>query len=438
MTSQKTLVELIYDSLCDSIAVIGQDGVIQHANAGWIEFAQMNNSPCDNWRGFNYLSECKKAIKHGDAFAVEAYQGITDVISKTRDNFYMEYPCHSSFEKHWFLMRVSEIKSSHSRLFLIQHTNISERKVEEDFILDKKRAFEGELEKMRSRFSAIVEDQTELICRFSLDTTLTFVNSAYCNFFGKTKEDLLGKQFLALLPVPDQALVLARIHSLSPESPIAIYRHQVFCQNGKRCWQEWVDRAIFDNVGKILEYQSVGRDITERVAIEKELERELDLGKRLRDEIKTRNEDLENSNRELEKLNSTLALMLSYAKKTEIEIQERVVSNLRISILSLLEILKNEKLSPVAYELIETLETNAKNLTKPFANKIDSLLFRLTTRELQLANFIRQGKTNKEIMALLKLSFQTVQSHRNNLRKKLGICKKKINLRTYLSSEFQE
>ena len=139
---------------------------------------------------------------------------------------------------------------------------------------------------------------------------------------------------------------------------------------------------------------------------------------------------------DLEKSNATLAMMLDYARKAEIDIQERVMANLRTTTLQLLDALKKQQLSQGAHDLVELLERNTQNLAHPLARNLESLLLRLTPREIQVANFIRQGKSNKDIMQLLNLSYQTVESHRNNLRAKLGLRHKKINLRTYLNSEF--
>ena len=139
---------------------------------------------------------------------------------------------------------------------------------------------------------------------------------------------------------------------------------------------------------------------------------------------------------ELEKTNATLSMMLDYARKTESEIQERVVSNLRSNILGILEIVKKEQLTKNAQDLVELLESTTRNLAHPIARSLESQLVKLTPRELQLANFIRLGKSTKELMVLLNVTVKTVEAHRTSLRKKLGIHRKKINLRTFLTSEF--
>ena len=105
---------------------------------------------------------------------------------------------------------------------------------------------------------------------------------------------------------------------------------------------------------------------------------------------------------------------------------------------NVLPLLKKQKLNKSAEDLIELLETSTQNLAQPLARNLESSLLKLTGREMQLANFIRLGKSTKELMLLLNLSVKTVESHRNNLRKKLGLRHKKVNLRTFLNSQFEK
>jgi PAS domain S-box-containing protein len=132
-------------------------------------------------------------------------------------------------------------------------------------------AANDQLRVSEARYRAVIEDQTELLCRFLPDTTLTFVNDAYCRYFGKTQEALIGASFLQLIPKEGWDSIKHHINSMM-ENPAQIqYEHQVLGPNGEIFWQQWADRAICDSEGRIIEFQSVGRDITERKRIEDEL-----------------------------------------------------------------------------------------------------------------------------------------------------------------------
>jgi two-component system, cell cycle sensor histidine kinase and response regulator CckA len=169
-------------------------------------------------------------------------------------------------------------------------------------------------------------------------------------------------------------------------------------------------------------------DISERKIAEKALQKAYD---EMEERVLERTADLE-------KTNATLLMMLDYARKAEKDIEERVVANLRSKSMIIIELLKKEKLPEKVLDLVKMLEITTQDLAHPLARNLNSQLWKLTAREIELANLIRMGKTTKEMISLLNLSAKTIETHRNNLRKKLGINNKKINLRTFLSSEFNE
>ncbi len=68
-------------------------------------------------------------------------------------------------------------------------------------------------------------------------------------------------------------------------------------------------------------------------------------------------------------------------------------------------------------------------------HNVSSRLMRLTRSETQVAHYVRNGLTNKEIASMLNLSVRTVEFHRDRIRDKLGLKKRKVNLRAYLASQ---
>lgn len=114
------------------------------------------------------------------------------------------------------------------------------------------------------RYRLIVEDQAELICRFKPDYTLTFVNRAYSEQYRMRPEDMLGMNVLDMIPEEDRLAAHMHICRLTPEHPLAISEHRSLQPDGSVRWMQWQDRAIFDDAGKLVEVQGVGRDITDR------------------------------------------------------------------------------------------------------------------------------------------------------------------------------
>ena len=145
--------------------------------------------------------------------------------------------------------------------FLIpEGRDITERKKVEDALLESE-----------ERYRSVVEDQTEFICRFTPDGTLTFVNDAYCRYFGLDKNECIGQHHSVVIPPDDARKMNEHIKALSPENPVTELRHRIVMPDGQIRWQRWSDRAIFDKDGHVVEYQSVGRDITDIVQAEKSL-----------------------------------------------------------------------------------------------------------------------------------------------------------------------
>jgi len=81
---------------------------------------------------------------------------------------------------------------------------------------------------------------------------------------------------------------------------------------------------------------------------------------------------------------------------------------------------------------IDLLEKNLRELSSTFGKKISEKEWKLTPKEIKICDLIRNGLGNKEMAGLLNTSLRTIESHRNNIRKKLGISGKAVNLTTYL------
>ena len=122
-----------------------------------------------------------------------------------------------------------------------------------------------DLRESAERYRAVVENQTEFIVRRKPDGRRTFVNEAYRRYFGFTPEQALSEDFLSLIVEEDRQAVEEKISRLrSGASSFETDTHRVTRADGGIGWHEWTDRAIRDENGRVIEFQSVGRDITER------------------------------------------------------------------------------------------------------------------------------------------------------------------------------
>jgi len=135
-----------------------------------------------------------------------------------------------------------------------------------------RRKVEEALRQSEEHYRTVVENQTELICRYTSDWKLTFVNEAYCHYFGQKRDDLIGQNFMPLIPEAQRDTVAEHHKQLLRSGIQEIqHEHQVIDARGELRWQQWVNKAILDDQGRLVEYQSVGRDITEIRVAEEEL-----------------------------------------------------------------------------------------------------------------------------------------------------------------------
>lgn len=118
------------------------------------------------------------------------------------------------------------------------------------------------LQKSEENYRTIVEGQTDLISRFSPDGTLKFVNLAYCRYFNKTYDELIGTNWIENSSERTQVFVKEKLKQLTIENPVQTYEYETYMPSGKPKWTEWRNKAIFDQNNQLIEYQSVGHDIT--------------------------------------------------------------------------------------------------------------------------------------------------------------------------------
>ena len=151
-------------------------------------------------------------------------------------------------------------------------------------------------------------------------------------------------------------------------------------------------------------------------------------------ERKEKDRKLERQAKNLEEVNTALKVLLEQREKEKTEIKETLLVNIKKLVYPYIEKLENMSIDQDTQTFVNIIKTNINNLISPLANNLSSKYFSLTPSEIQIADLIKYGKTSKEIASMLYVSPKAVSFHRGNIRKKLGLLNKKINLRSYLQA----
>ncbi len=174
--------------------------------------------------------------------------------------------------------------------------------------------FQEALKESAALFRAVVEDQTEFICRFRPDGAILFVNNAYARYFGRSPEELVGQKFFTFLTPQAEEQVRELLAGITPDIPVRGHEHTVMLASGKVAWHSWTNRGIFDDAGGLLAFQAVGRDITQAKEAEQALR---DLNERLEEKVRERTIQLEERTRSVLRMNADLQEQIATRQRAE-------------------------------------------------------------------------------------------------------------------------
>jgi DNA-binding CsgD family transcriptional regulator len=150
--------------------------------------------------------------------------------------------------------------------------------------------------------------------------------------------------------------------------------------------------------------------------------------------LKERRKDLENKTHELEEVNAALKVLLKHRDEDKKDFEEKIVANVKKLVFPYVEKLYNSQLNDRQMVYLNIIKSNLVDIITPFLHQLSSKYSDLTPSEIQIAGLVKDGKTTKEIADLFNSSTGTIDFHRNNLRKKLGLLNTKTNLRSFLLS----
>jgi PAS domain S-box-containing protein len=318
--------------------------------------------------------------------------------------------------------------------------------------LAERKRTEETLRESEERYRLLLESSPDPIVVYNIQGAATYVNPAFEQTFGFSGDEVLG---ISIDFVPDESRAETKeaIENMLSGKKIQLFETKRLTKNG-RVLDVQISSTLYHNrdghpAGNIVilrdisalkqaeqtlkKYHDHLEDLVEERTAElaktnTQLELEIEERKRAEEALRKREVELEAQSHHLEEV------LLKQREDDKKELGENVLSNVKELISPYVERLNKSRLNTNQKTLVSIMESNLQNIISPFISKLSSRHFNFTPMEIKVANLVKEGKTNKEIAELLCLSKNTILFHRHNIRRKLRLTNKKINLQSHLLS----
>jgi PAS domain S-box-containing protein len=338
---------------------------------------------------------------------MEAFQDYID--GKTPEFAYEHRMLHKDGSIRWIMARGTAIRDDQGNPVRVVGTDTD--------ITQHKQAEEA-LRESEEKFRALAESAPAAII-IVFGENFIYVNPAFEFLTGFTKEEALSMRFWELIHPDMQELIKERgLARQWGDTVPTHYQLKALIKDGQERWFDIAASSI--NYGGQTATLAMAYDITDR--------------KRAEEGLREKDNKLEIQAKNLIEMNTALKVLLERREKEKKEIKESLLADIKKLVYPYFEKLENKGLNEDAQTFVNIIKSNINDLISPLASNLSSKYFALTPSEIQIADLIKHGKTSKEIASMLNVSPKAVSFHRGNLRKKLGLLNKKINLRTYLQN----
>ena len=316
----------------------------------------------------------------------------------------------------------------------------------QDFPITKLEALRRSEEKLAGIIAAVIDHMSMI----DEQHNIVWINNVAKGLFGP---DLVSKKCYSAYHGYDKPCEPCVVSKCFEDGKVHEHETEVIGANGKRmiflCVSSVAERHSDGRPKLVME---ISRDITEAEEATKKCFQQLQLSydqaiiyaEELLEQIKERKQ-AEEALRErkaaltaqsinLKEVNSALKVLLRYREKDKSKLEEKVLANVKELVLPYVRALRNTKLDSKQMAYIGIIESNLNTIISAFVQKLSSKYLGLTSKEIQVAGLVKDGKTSKEIAKLLNVSVRAVEFHRYNIRTKFDLKNKKVNLRSYLLS----
>jgi PAS domain S-box-containing protein len=280
---------------------------------------------------------------------------------------------------------------------------------------------ERALRESEERYRTIIENIEDGYYEVDLDGNYTFFNEGLLRITGYPREEMLGLNNRRIVDDYNNKKVFNVFHQVFLTGvPAHAFDWECIRKDGARRFVEVSVTLKRDIYGKPAGFMGIARDITER--------------KRYQAELEAKENELKQKNKSLEEANTALNVLMKKVEEHRAVYEETLRDNLNKVAMPYLQRAKEKIKDKAAIEQLRLLEDSLSSIFAPYAHSLASEFPRLTSTEIDVANFVAQGKRTKEIADVLNVTPKAVEVHRNNLRRKFGLTNQKTGLRTHLLS----
>jgi PAS domain S-box-containing protein len=280
---------------------------------------------------------------------------------------------------------------------------------------------ERTLRESEERYRTIIENIQDGYYEVDLDGNYTFFNDGLLRITGYSREEMLGLNNRRIVDEFNNKKVFGVFHQVYLTGvPAHAFDWECIRKDGSRRFVEVSATLKRDIYGNPSGFMGIARDITER--------------KRYQAELESKENQLKQKNQSLEEANTALNVLMKKVEEHRAVYEETLRDNLNKVAMPYLQRAKEKAKDKATVEQLRLLEDCLASIFAPYAHHLASEFPRLTSTEIDVANFIVQGKRTKEIADVLNVTSKAIEVHRNNLRRKFGLTNQKAGLRTHLLS----